>query len=335
MIEAFLNNISYYLPEKTLTNLDINKSHPEWEVDKISSKTGIKIRHIAAENEFSSDMAIKAAEILFNEHSIQSEEIEFLIFCTQSPDYNLPTNACIIQDKLNLPKSIGAFDINLGCSGYVYGLSIAKAFISSGIVKNVLLITSDTYSKYINPNDKSNKTIFGDAASATFLSSENKCGWRIGDFIFGSDGKGAEDLIVKNSGLKYSSNTNDENIFEGNKFIKNNNNLFMNGQKIFSFTSKSVPLLVNQVLKKNNLSESAVSAYLFHQANKFMLDFIRKKIKIDSSKFIEYIEDVGNTVSSTIPIALKEEGFYKDYENIVLAGFGVGYSWGGCVLFKN
>jgi 3-oxoacyl-[acyl-carrier-protein] synthase-3 len=329
---TYIKGIAYYLPSDILDNQAINISHPEWAVDKISNKTGIFKRHIASEDEFASDMALKAANNLFEEYNIEKDQIDFILYCTQSPDYFLPTTACILQHKLGLSTSCGALDFNLGCSGYVYGLAVAKGLIEGRIAKNVLLITSETYSKFINKNDKSNKTIFGDAASATLLSSSEGI-YKLGDFVLGSDGAGFENLIVKNGGTKFKDNIGKDVFNDEGDYVKNDSNLFMNGAEIFSFTSTAVPKLIAKVLEDNNLEFDNVDYFLFHQANKYMLDFIRKKINIPQDKFIYYLENVGNTVSSTIPIALKEEGINKHRKGkIVLAGFGVGYSWGGCII---
>lgn len=329
---TYIKGISYYLPEKVYTNEEISTQHPEWSIEKISSKTGIKARHIAAEDEYASDMAISASLKLFEEYSIQPDEIEFVLYCTQSPDYFLPTTACILQDRLGIQITAGALDYNLGCSGYIYGLSLAKGLIESKQVNNVLLITSETYSKYIHPNDKSNKTIFGDAASATLIGSDKGI-FEIKNFSFGTNGKGAENLIVKNGGVRNRFQLGkDITDAEGN-YISNDSCLYMNGSEIFSFTSQAVPVLVNDVIQRNHLSFEEVDYFLFHQANKYMLDFIRRKINIPQEKFVYYIENVGNTVSSTIPIALKEAvNQDMNYKKGLLAGFGVGYSWAGCII---
>jgi 3-oxoacyl-[acyl-carrier-protein] synthase-3 len=335
-MKAYLKAISYFLPEDSLTNEKINQDFPEWDIEKISSKTGINSRHISAPDEFASDLALKAAEKLFSEHHIDRDFIDFLLLCTQSPDYFLPTTACILQEKLNLPTTVGALDFNLGCSGYVYGLSLAKGLIAGGMAKNVLLITAETYSKFIHPKDKSNKTIFGDAAAATLISSEPGL-LEIEDFIFGTDGSGAENLIVKNGGLRYPVRENNDIIDEyGN--VRNDNNLFMNGSEIFNFTSESVPKLIKSILEKANRSIDDIDLFIFHQANKYMLNHLRKKIGIPEEKFYTSMEHCGNTVSSTIPIALyhalAEEKINKG-EKVLLAGFGVGYSWAGCILNSN
>jgi 3-oxoacyl-[acyl-carrier-protein] synthase-3 len=330
MQTAKIKGISYYLPENILTNSEINQKFPEWSVDKISSKTGIFERHITNSDEFTSDMAIKAALKLFKEYNISPTEIDFILLCTQSPDYFLPTTACIVQDKLGIPTTAGALDFNLGCSGYVYGLAVAKGLIASNIAKNVLLITSEAYSKFIHPKDKSNKTIFGDAAAATLISTDGFA--EILDFELGTDGKGAENLIVKNGATKNPLLTGKDIMDEfGN--VRNDNCLFMNGSEIFNFTSNSIPPLVNSVLVKNNIPGVEIDLFVFHQANKFLLNHLRKKLDIPEEKFYIYLESCGNTVSSTIPIALKEAiKENKAKGNILLAGFGVGYSWGSCIL---
>ncbi len=330
MNNAFINCIEYSLPSLTLTNDQISIEHPEWEVQKIAEKTGINERRIADKTIFASDLALSAANLLFEKNKIDKSEIDLLIYCTQSPDYFIPTTACILQDQLKLSKKCGAFDYNLGCSGYIYGLSIAKAFIISGIAKKIVLITADTYSKYINPLDKSNKTIFGDAATATLISNVPGA-FKILDFSFGTDGSGYNNLIVKYGGLRHFQEKGDDVFDQNNQFVKNDSNLFMNGQEIFSFTSLAVPKLIEDVLNKNKLIPQQVDYFLFHQANKFMLNFLRKKINIPEEKFISYIKNVGNTVSSSIPIALREECFTKT-GLILLAGFGVGYSWAGCMI---
>ncbi len=332
MLKSYIKGIEYYLPEIEVTNEILSNEHPEWEVEKIESKTGIKSRFVTANNEFASDMAVKAANKLFETYEIDRNEIDFLLYCTQSPDYFLPTTACILQNKLCIPTSAGALDYNLGCSGYIYGLALAKGLISAGIAKNILLITSETYSKYINKGDKSNKTIFGDAASATLVSSNGLC--EICNFSLGTDGNGAENLIVKEGGIRYPHKNYTERVDNyGN--INSSSNLFMNGPEIFSFTSKAVPALINDVLMSNELNKEDIDLFIFHQANKFMLEHLRKKIGISENKFFYYIEKCGNTVSSTIPIALIEA--IKDIKclsgsKVLLAGFGVGYSWGGTVL---
>jgi 3-oxoacyl-[acyl-carrier-protein] synthase-3 len=335
-MKAYIKAISYYLPTATLDNEEINTLFPEWSVFKIAEKTGIQQRTIAAPNEFSSDMGISAANKLFEEHAIDRNEIDFILFCTQSPDHFLPTTACIIQDKLGIPITAGALDFNLGCSGFIYGLSLAKGLIETGIAKNVLFITAETYSKFIHPSDKGVRTIFGDAAAATLLSADPGDKDRIGPFVLGTDGKGAEKLIVKNGGMRHAYLHNDTAFGEdsvGN--FKSSDHLYMKGSDIFIFTLVSVPKLCEDLLHKANTNYDEIDLVIFHQANKHMLEALRKKINIPAEKFYIFIANCGNTVSSTIPIALYEamkDGKAKKGDRVMLVGFGVGYSYGGTIV---
>lgn len=330
MKKAYIKSISYYLSENEISNSSLSLRFPEWSPEKILKKTGIYKRFKSNKNEFSSDLAIKASEKLFKEYLIDRNKIDFVILCTQSPDYFLPTTACILQDKLGLSNNCGALDFNLGCSGYVYGLAICKGLIESSIANNILFITAETYSKFIHSKDKGNQTIFTDAASATLISDSGIC--EILNFDLGTDGSGYKKLIVEEGGVKNRNFTNDFNINERGK-IETRSYLHMNGPEIFSFTSKMVPLLIKNVLKKNHLEFDDIDLFVFHQASKFVLDHLMKKIKIPSEKFFNNLESFGNSVSSTIPIALKEAIDKGKCEgNVILAGFGVGLSWGGVIV---
>lgn len=331
-MKAYIKDISYYLPENVVTNDMLVSDFPEWSVDKIATKIGVNKRHVAVSDETAADLAIKAAEELFKNGTIHKEDIDFILFCTQSPDYILPTSACIIQDKLGLSTNIGALDFNLGCSGYVYGLSLAKGLILGRVAQNVLLLTGETYNKHIHPKDKGNRTIFGDAATATVVSTEGFA--EIKDFSLGTNGKGAENLIIKTGGCRNPQKSGDLHFDENNAPVSSDH-LYMNGSEIFSFTLDAVPALVKDVLLKNEYDQEEIDLFVFHQANKYMLNFLRKKIKIKEEKFYYCMADYGNTVSSTIPIALKEaikENNIHPENKVLIAGFGVGYSWGGTIL---
>ncbi len=332
MMKAFINSVAYYLPNEVLTNEDLIKVFPEWNVEKVTDKVGVNQRHIASVDETAGDMAVKAAEKLFEEFSVDVSTIDFILLCTQSPDYFLPTTACLIQDKLGISTNAGAIDFNLGCSGYVYGLALAKSLIYAGIAKNVLLLTSETYTKYIHPKDKGNRSIFGDGASASLISTEGFA--EIGEFVLGTDGSGASNLIIQTGGARqpYSSNSVD---LGADDYLSSPDHLYMNGSSIFNFTIDAVPKLVESTLEKNSLLKSDVNLFVFHQANKFMLNTLRKVCSINKDLFYVDLEDAGNTVSSTIPIALARLQSQESFQNggyMLLAGFGVGYSWGGCVL---
>lgn len=331
-MKAYIKCISYYLPEQILTNDELISEFPEWSVEKVAAKVGINQRHIAKSDETAGDLAYNAALKLINEYSIDKSSIDFILLCTQSPDYFLPTTACLLQNRLGLPTSVGALDFNLGCSGYVYGLSLAKSLLFGGVAKNVLLLTAETYSKYIHKDDKSNRSIFGDGASATLISTDGIA--EIGEFVLGTDGRGAENLIVK-TGCARQINSTSELTSDESGSVKSSDHLFMNGSEIFNFTMDAVPPLVQNTILKNNLQSDDINLYVFHQANKFMLNTIRKLCNIDKDGFYIDMEDVGNTVSSTIPIALNRALDKKSINQnnyVLIAGFGVGYSWGGCVL---
>lgn len=330
-MSSFIKNISYYVPNKVVTNTDIIKDFPNWSEQKISVKIGINKRYVS-ETQTAGDLAYCAAEKLFEEHRINRSNIDAIILCTQSPDYFLPPTACELQYKLDLSKDVMAFDFDLGCSGFIYGLAIAKGFITAGLAKNVLLITSETYNRYIHPKDRGNRSIFSDAAAATLISTDGYL--EIDDMIFGTDGSGVKNLIVESGAGKYPNKLGIE-IDPDNEVNQSPDYLFMNGPAIFNFTLDVVPMLVNKLLAKAKIIQSDIDCFVFHQANKHMLKFIREAIQIPEDKFYMCLENFGNTVSSTIPIALYHainDNCIKKENTVMIAGFGVGYSWGGCIL---
>lgn len=329
---AFIKALSYYLPEKVVTNEELVKEFPEWSVDKVALKVGVDSRHLAAENETAGDMAEKAARKLFTECGISPKEIDFLMLCTQSPDYFLPSTACILQNKLGIPTTAGAFDYNLGCSGCIYGMAIAKGLITAGIAKNVLLLTAETYNKYLHPSDKSNRSIFGDGAAACLISTDGFA--EIGEFVLGSDGSGANNLIVKTGASRQKTATG-KFVEDEEGHIWYDDYLYMNGGAIFNFTLDIVPTMLNQVTEKNSITKDDIDFYIFHQANKFMLNTIRKVCVLPKDKFYVNLSETGNTVSSTVLIGLKDcidNQTIKNKDKVMVAGFGVGLSWGGTIL---
>lgn len=301
--------VEYFLPKVVLHNAELAYLFPEWTEEKIFAKTGIRSRYVSGEGEDALGLAEKACLKLF-ESGVDPKNIDFVLLCTQSPRYKLPSSACILQHKLGIPTTAGALDYDLGCSGFVYGLAMAKGLVKGGIAKNVLLVTAETYTKYIGEMDKSTRTIFGDGAAATLI--DESAAEQIGAFALGTDGAGAEKLILR----------------EGE-------HLFMDGPEIFNFTLDIVPKTMDEICAKNGITRDDVDLFVFHQANKFMLDTIRKVNLIPRAKFYVNLEDTGNTVSSTIPIALKRaeaEGKLKPGMKVMIMGFGVGLSWGGTIL---
>lgn len=305
--------IAYTLPDALLTNEDLVKLYPEWTEDKIFSKTGIRCRHVVAPGQGAFDLAESACRALFQNEAVDPAEIDFILFCTQSPKYRLPSSACLLQHRLGILKTAGALDYDLGCSGFVYGLSLAKGLVRGGMAKSILLVTAETYTKYIGEADKSTRTIFGDGAAATLI--DGVTADLIGEFSFGTDGSGADKLILRDG-----------------------ESLHMDGPDIFNFTLDVVPRTMDEVCAKNGITRDQVDLFVFHQANKFMLDTIRKVNFIPKDKFYVDLEDTGNTVSSTIPIALKrasDNGILRKNMKVMLLGFGVGLSWAGTLISWN
>jgi len=332
--KARIKAVSYHLPETILTNDELAVLYPGWTAEKILEKTGIQQRHIAAACETAGDLAEKAARQLFEEHRIEPQTIDFVLLATQSPDYFLPTTACILQARLGIPATAGALDFNLGCSAYIYGLALAKGLIAGGIAQNVLLLTAETYTKHIHPMDKSVRTIFGDGAAATLIHAADEDG--IHGFVLGTDGRGYDKLCVPAGGMRKARTPETaQEITDDSENTRSEDHLFMDGAEIFSFTLETVPALVKATLEKNALAMEQVDLFVFHQANKYMLDFLRKTIRIPKEKFFVDMVDIGNTVSSTIPIALyraQKAGVLKSGMKVMLVGFGVGLSWGAVVV---
>jgi len=323
--------IACYLPEQVFTNSDFEKEFPDWNAAKIEEKVGIRQRHIAGKEETALDMAYMAAvRVLSGE---DKTKVDFILLCTQSPDYFLPTSACVLQEKLGLKTQTGALDYNLGCSGFIYGLALAKGLLAAGIASRILLIMSETYSKHMHPADRANRSIFGDGAAAMLLDLDDLP--FIGTFELGTDGTGRDNLIVEAGAMRRSCIPNAQLIAKDDGSFQSPNHLYMNGPEIFNFTIDNVPGLVNSVLGKNHLSLEDISYVIFHQANKYMLEYLRKKIRIPIEKYHNNMLMTGNTVSATIPIAINEcldLGIINPGSKLLLVGFGVGYSWGAVVI---
>jgi len=336
-MQIAIAGIAYHLPEAVLDNAALTLESPRFQADKVKAKTGIDRRHIAGPEECASDLAVAAAENLFRQQGHAAEGIDYLIFCTQAPDYFLPTTACLIHQRLGLRQTAGALDINLGCSGFVYGLGLASGLIASGQARTVLLLTADTYSKFIDKTDLGVRSIFGDGAAATLI--EDRSGDpadsapQMGPFVYGTDGSGAEKLIVRSGGMRHPEG--EEAFTDHWGRTRAESPLRMNGPEIFNFTLGAVPKAIAETLDKAGLQQSDIDLFVFHQANSTMLDALRRKLEIEPERFYLSLEEGGNTVSSTIPIALRcaqIEGRLKPGMRVMLVGFGVGYSWATTVL---
>ena len=324
---AAIGPIAVHFPEQRETIDTLRAEFPEWDVDLIYRKTGINTRYIARADETAADLGVAAAEKLLIENDIDRSTIDFLLFCTQTPDYPLPTSACMMQDRLGLPISIGALDFNLGCSGYVYGLSLAEGLIRSGAARRVLLVTGETYSKYIDRQDRSLRTIFGDAAAATLVDAVERP--TLSGFSFGTDGKGADLLMLTRHGVR-----------EGALALKPRkrhrwpSSLYMDGPDLIFFTLEMVPALMTDVLRRTGTAADEIDIYLMHQPTRMLLERLRETVHIDESKMPMVLEGCGNTVSSTIPIVIQElrgQDRLKPGTRTMMVGFGVGLSWEGCL----
>lgn len=334
MVNASIAGIDYVLPASTLTNADLSRDFPDWSVEKIASKTGIDTRHVAGRDEFTSDLATAAAERLLARLDVPRDHLQFVLLCTQSPDFSAPTTAAIVQERLGLAQTVGATDINMGCSGYIYGLGLAKGLIESGVVGNVLLLTADTYTRYVNPGDRSVRTLFGDGASATLLLGDSQ-GPRISPPLYGTDGSRAGSLIVPNGGNADATTLSPASSVTARELSSNGYDLYMDGPGIFNFSLDVVPTSVAGTLDRAGLELVDIDLVVFHQANAFMLEHLRKKLGIEPDRFVVSLRESGNTVSSTIPIALAEAeraGRLARGMKVLLVGFGVGLSWGGTVV---
>jgi len=331
---AAIAAIEYHLPAGAVSTEQLAAEFPEWPVEKMDAQMGIRVRHTAEEGECASDLAVEAAKKLFASGVCLPEHIDYVLFCTQTPDYFLPTTACVIQDRLGIPQFAGATDFDLGCSGFVVGLGLAKGLVETGQAANVLLLTGDTLSKLVNRRDRSVRPIFGDGAAATLVSAVEDRGspW-LGPFVYGTDGSGAKNLIVPAGGMRQprSAETAVEREAESGNF-RSLDNLFMNGAEIFNFALRRVPGCVHDLLEKAKLDQDSVDLFVLHQANQYMLEHLRKKLKIPPEKFVISMSHCGNTSSSSIPVALRDAqtaGRLKSGDVAMVIGFGVGYSWAG------
>jgi 3-oxoacyl-[acyl-carrier-protein] synthase-3 len=324
---AAIGPIAIHFPERVETNAQLQAEFPAWDMPLIFEKTGIASRHIAAPGECASDLAVAAANKLFHECDVDPQSIDFVLLCTQTPDYPLPTTACLLQSRLGLRTNVGALDFNLGCSGFVYGLSLADGLIRAGCAKRVLLITAETYSKYIHPADRSLRTIFGDGAAATLIEAAQEP--TLSAFQFGTDGTGADTLLVTKGGARPA-----EDAIKPRHRHRWESALYMDGPSLINFTVAAVPQLVRNILDAAKLRRDEVDLYLLHQATLKMLEQLQAALELTPQRMPIVLEHCGNTVSSTLPILiedLRRNNRLQRGMNSVLVGFGVGWSWAGCV----
>jgi len=327
--------IAYSLPSKAVSNDDLRREHPDWEFDRLEKRTGVFTRYIAAENETALDFAVRACEQLEVQGELRKDEIDALIFCTQSPDYIMPPNSCILHGRLGLAAHVMALDITLACSGYIYGLQLADSLIRSGSARRVLLATADTYSRYIHPGDRATRCLFGDGGAVSIISESND-GRGIRDIRCGTAGRHHEKFIIPAGGMRQlrSEETSCAKVDRSGN-VRSAEHIKMDGIGVLSFFNATVPCAVKEILARNDLLLGDVDLFVFHQASQIVLDTLRGALEIPQDKMIYDLGEVGNLVSASIPVALKralENGHARPGQLALLCGFGVGLSWGSALI---
>lgn len=329
---AYLNHVTYLLAPHVLTNTVLAERFPAFTEDQILKNTGISQRYAIEPGTIASDFAAACGTYFFEEFPVDKTSIDFLVFCSEAPDYVGPATSCIIQHKLGLPTNIGTLDLAFGCSGYTYGLSISKALIESGMASNILFITTDIPTSVLPPGDPMLHFLFSDGASASLISAKPS-GPQIGNFAFGTDGSGESSLRVRNSAISepkdhaWLDNPQNEGLRIGR--------MEMDGEAIFSFSLREVPQLVEQILDKNRCTMEDIDLFIFHQASSIILKSLKRKLRIPDNRFFSNLAEVGNTVSASIPVAYTEavkQGKITKGMKVLIAGFGIGYSWSGTVI---
>jgi 3-oxoacyl-[acyl-carrier-protein] synthase III len=332
-MSIIIKSIEYYLPENIVTNADLQKENPDWNLEKVAEKTGVYQRHIAGERETAYDLSVKACDKLFQ--SNDKNEIDGIIYCTQSPDYIMPANSFLLHKHLGLKENIFAFDFNHACTGYIYCLAMANAFVKSGMAKEILLINADTYSKYINRKDRSTRILFGDGAAATIVKVSNK---RTGiiDIELGSSGSGYNKFWIPAGGLRLpKSDSTSVEMEDDRGNIRTRNDIEMDGIGVWSFINSVAAKQVSRLLKRNNVEKTNIDQFIFHQASKMTLESIMRAMRLNEEQVFINIHNIGNTVSASIPIALKDAIDQSKIDigsTLILSGFGVGLSYGAILM---
>ena len=327
---AGIQDIDFYLPESMVSNEMISRENPDWDMLKASERSGVLSRPIAPDGVTALDMGFLATEKLFKHAPLEIDDVDALIFCTQTPDYILPPNSTLLHGRLGLKQSVMSFDITHACSGYIYSVGIANSLVRSGAAKNVLIVTSDTYSRLIHPQDRSTRPIFGDGAAACLVT-DHSLFLHIKDIEYGTSGDLANRFIVKQGGMRFPGKANSGDIISSNGRINSPDHIYMDGFGVLSFFNKIVPASVRSILKNNQLEISSISKFIFHQASQLALDSIKKSLNIPTDKVVIDMANTGNLVSSSIPVILtklKADGQIQSGDWVIISGFGVGLSWG-------
>lgn len=335
-MKACIAGIEIDLPQRVVKNADLAREHPDWDMDKIAQHTGVFERHVCADGETALDIGQRASERLLERLNVAPNDVGGVIFCTQTPDHLVPGNAGLLQDRLGLPTSIPAFDITHGCSGYVYGLFIAKSLIMSGAVKSILLINADSYVRLLHPDDRSTVTLMGDGGAASLIFASDEGAGEIGEFSVGTDGGKAGIFMIEAGGARVPRSAETcRPIVDSSGSVRTAEHVKMDGPGVIAFSHKRVPQAVKDLLSKSGHSMEAVDLVVPHQASGIALEFIRRWLKLPAEKCTCTISDVGNLVSASIPVALRKEelsGRLRPGMKVMLVGYGVGLNWGACMV---
>lgn len=330
-----ISAISYALPDAVLTNAELSERYPHWNMERLVERTGVERRHIAAEGETALDLAARACDELVAGGGFDPAKIDTVIFCTETPDYPLPPNACLLHGRLGLRPEVAAFDINLACSGYIYGLELARSLIAGGSARRVLLATGDTYSRLIHPKDRATRCLFGDGAAVSIIA-ESSEDLGIIDINLGTSGEHHERFIVRAGGARVPAGPDSKReLSDRTGNVLTAENIEMDGFGVLSFFNSTVPPHVMATLQRNGLSVSDVDLFVFHQASKVALDTLQRQLNVPDENMLIALSDIGNLVSASIPVAYKqaiEAGRVSSGDLILMCGFGVGLSWGTALL---
>lgn len=328
--------IEYYLPEAIVTNAQLASENPDWSIEAVEKKSGVFQRHIAAQHETACDLAKLACNKLFISSPLKKEQIDGIIFCTQSPDYVMPPNSHLLQSYLGLSDNILAFDFNLACSGYVYGLAIADSLIKTARAQNILLVTADTYSKFINPKDRSTRVLFGDGAAVSWIKSLDNNTLGFIDFALASHGSGFESFYIPAGGAKQPKSAESQREATTTRGITRcPENIHMDGLAVWSFINSAVPKQIRSILERNNLRLADIDQFIFHQASQLTLTSLTQLLELPKEKVFMNMANIGNTVSASIPIAIKDAQVTQQIEPgqlLLLSGFGVGLSYASAIV---
>lgn len=329
-----LKGIAYALPSGTLSNSELASLHPSWNVAELSVRTGVEVRHIARADETSLDLGLRACEVLLAEHPQLRESVGGLLFCTESPDYVLPPNACVLHGRLGLAKNVLAFDFGLACSGFVYGLAIARGLIQTGMGSDMILVCGDTYSKLMHPDDRAVVALFGDGVAASWIGQTESKG--IVDIDCATAGSEYERFIIPAGGCRMPRDANTSvSVVDENGNTRTAESIHMDGMGILTFVSSNVPRQIRSLLDRNGLKVGDIDLFVFHQASALVLDSLTRLLHLSAEQVYRNLSHVGNTVSASIPIALKDasdQGLVRAGSRVLVSGFGVGLSWATALL---